>query len=52
MTSKLDTNIEISHGSAVQYEADTIQFMSTAEKLSLVQMVDRGALTPTSGELR
>ena len=46
MTSKLYTNIEISHGSAVQYEADTIQFMSTAEKLSLVQMVDRGALTP------
>lgn len=46
MTSKLYTYIEISHGSAVQYEADTIQFMSTAEKLSLVQMVDRGALTP------
>ena len=46
MTSKLFTSIEISHGNTVQYEADTIQFMSTAEKLSLVQMVDRGALTP------
>ena len=46
MTSKLFTSIEISHGNTVQYEADTIQFMSTAEKLALVQMVDRGALTP------
>ena len=46
LSSKIYTNIEISHGNKIQYEGNTIQFMSTAEKLSLVQMVDRGALTP------
>ena len=46
LTSKIYTNVEISHGNKIQYEGNTIQFMSTAEKLSLVQMVDRGALTP------
>ncbi len=46
MTSKIYTNVEISHGNKIQYEGNTIQFMSTAEKLNLVQMVDRGALTP------
>lgn len=46
LTSKIYSYVEISHGSKVQYEGNTIQFMSTAEKLSLVQMVDRGALTP------
>ena len=46
LTSKIYTNVEISHGNKIQYEGNTIQFMSTKEKLSLVQMVDRGALTP------
>lgn len=46
ITSKLYTNVEIMHGNRVQFEANTIQFMSTKEKLELVAMVDRGALTP------
>ena len=46
ITAKLYTDIEIMHGHRVQYEANTIQFMSTKEKLDLVAMVDRGALTP------
>jgi HK97 family phage portal protein len=46
ITAKLYTDVEIMHGNRVQYEANTIQFMSTKEKLALVSMVDRGALTP------
>lgn len=46
ITAKLYTDIEIMHGHGVQYESNTIQFMSTKEKLELVAMVDRGALTP------
>lgn len=46
MTRKIFTDREIGHGNEVVFAANTIQFMSTAEKLNLVQMVDRGAMTP------
>jgi hypothetical protein len=46
MTAKVFSEREIGHGNRIQYESNTIQFMSTSEKLSLVNMVDRGALTP------
>lgn len=46
MTGKVFTEREIGHGNRIVFEANTIQFMSTQEKLSLQNMVDRGALTP------
>ena len=46
MTDRIFTEREIGHGNKITYGSNTIQFMSTAEKLALVNMVDRGALTP------
>lgn len=46
MTGKIFTEREIGHGNRLIYEANTIQFMSTQEKLALQAMVDRGAMTP------
>ncbi len=46
MTSKVFTDREIAHGNEIMFGSNTIQFMSVQEKLNLVQMVDRGAMTP------
>jgi HK97 family phage portal protein len=46
MTGKVYTERELGYGNEIIFEASTIQFMSTSEKLALQAMVDRGALTP------
>lgn len=46
LTGKVFTDRELGHGNKIIFEANTIQFMSTQEKLALSNMVDRGALTP------
>lgn len=45
-TSKLFTNRERGHGNEIVFEANRLQYASVTTKLSLMQMVDRGALTP------
>jgi len=44
-TYKIYTPRERAHGNEVAYEANRMQFMTIANKLALVQMVDRAALT-------
>lgn len=46
MTRKCFTEREIGFGAFVTYESNRIQYASTKTKLSMVQLVDRGALTP------
>jgi phage portal protein BeeE len=43
---KLFTRKERGHGNKIIFEASTLQYASMTTKLNLVQMVDRGALTP------
>lgn len=45
-TSKLFTAREIGHGNEIIFEANRLQYASVKTKLQLMQMVDRGALTP------
>lgn len=45
-TAKLFTPREIGHGNEIVFEANRLQHASMRSKLALVQMVDRGALTP------
>lgn len=46
LTNKLFTDRERGFGNAVVYESNRLQFTSTATKLAMVSLVDRGALTP------
>ncbi|HFQ8795952.1 phage portal protein [Clostridioides difficile] len=45
-TKKLFTRKERSFGNKIIFEASNLQYASMSTKLNLVQMVDRGALTP------
>lgn len=45
-TSKLFTDRERGHGNEVVFEANRLQYASMTTKLNLMQMVDRGAMTP------
>lgn len=45
-TSKLFTEREQGHGNEIVFEANRLQYASVRTKLALLQMVDRGALTP------
>jgi HK97 family phage portal protein len=45
-TAKLFTGRERGHGNEVIFEANRLQYASVQTKLALMQMVDRGALTP------
>jgi len=46
LTRKIFTNRELGFNNKIIYEANKLQFASTATKLSFVQLVDRGAMTP------
>nr|DAS46707.1 MAG TPA: portal protein [Caudoviricetes sp.] len=46
LTSKVFTEREKGFDNYIVFSANTIQFMSTTEKLNLWNMVDRGAMTP------
>ena len=46
LTNKVFTEREIGFGNEIMFEANRMQYTSTANKLSLVQLVDRGAMTP------
>lgn len=45
-TSKLFTDNELAHGNEIIFEANRLQYASAKTKLNLMQMVDRGAMTP------
>ena len=45
-TSKLFTERERGHGNEIVFESNRLQYASVQTKLALLQMVDRGALTP------
>ncbi|WP_219710395.1 phage portal protein, partial [Clostridioides difficile] len=45
-TEKLFTKKERSFGNKIIFEASNLQYASMSTKLNLVQMVDRGSLTP------
>ncbi|QSB10452.1 phage portal protein [Lysinibacillus fusiformis] len=45
-TEKLFLDYERNRGDCIIYEASSLQYASMSTKLALVQMVDRGALTP------
>lgn len=45
-TRKLFSRTERGYGNKIIFEASSLQYASMATKLNLVQMVDRGALTP------
>lgn len=46
LTRKVFTARELGYGNHIVYESNRIQYSSTATKLNMVQLVDRGALTP------
>jgi len=46
LSRKVFTERERAFGAFIQYESNRIQFASTSTKLNLVQLVDRGAMTP------
>lgn len=46
MTRKVFSKREIAFDNAITYESGRIQYSSTATKLNMVQLVDRGAMTP------
>lgn len=46
LTKKVFTDRERGFGAQIVYESNRIQFASTATKLGMVQLVDRGLLTP------
>ncbi len=45
-TSKLFTDREIGRGNEIVFEANRLQYASVSTKLQLVQLVDRGIMTP------
>lgn len=45
-TCKLFTDREIGHGNEIVFEANRLQYASVRTKLGLVQLVDRGIMTP------
>lgn len=45
-TSKLFSDREIGHGNEIVFEANRLQYASVRTKLELVQLVDRGIMTP------
>lgn len=45
-TSKMFTNAEKSRGNEIIFESNRLQYASMTTKLNLLQMVDRGAMTP------
>lgn len=45
-TTKLFTDRERGHGNEIIFEANRLQYASVRTKLALVQLVDRGAMTP------
>jgi HK97 family phage portal protein len=45
-TSKLFSGREIGHGNEIVFEANRLQYASVRTKLGLVQLVDRGIMTP------
>lgn len=45
-TKKVFTERELGFGAFIEFAADRLQFASSKTKLSLVSMVDRGAMTP------
>ena len=45
-TSKIFTNAEKSRGNEIIFESNRLQYASMTTKLNLLQMVDRGAMTP------
>ncbi len=45
-TSKLFTDNERAHGNEIIFESNRLQYASMSTKLNLLQMVDRGAMTP------
>lgn len=46
LTNKIYTDREKGHGNEVLFESNRMSYMSMKEKLALVAMVDRGAMTP------
>lgn len=46
LTRKLFTDREISYDNRVYYESNRLQFASAKTKISMVQLVDRGLMTP------
>lgn len=46
LTAKVFTETEQAHGNQIIYEANRLQYASVTTKLNLMQMVDRGAMTP------
>jgi len=46
LTNKIFTDREKGHGNEIIFEANRLQYISMTNKLNLVQMVDRGAMTP------
>ncbi|WEK53328.1 MAG: phage portal protein [Candidatus Cohnella colombiensis] len=46
LTAKVFTDAEQAHGNEIVYEANRLQYASVKSKLELLQMVDRGAMTP------
>lgn len=46
LTRKVFTKRELGFNNYIMYESNRMQYASNATKLSMVQMVDRGALTP------
>ena len=45
-TTKLFSDREIGHGNEIVFEANRLQYASVTTRLAMVQMVDRGAMTP------
>jgi hypothetical protein len=45
-TRKLFTRKERGFGNRIMFEASSLQYASMSTKLNLLQMVDRGAMTP------
>lgn len=46
LTTKVFTDRELGYQNHIMYESNRLQFASNATKLNMVQLVDRGALTP------
>jgi hypothetical protein len=46
LSQKIYTDRELGYGNEIIFESNRLQYISMNNKLSLVQMVDRGALTP------
>src|SRR5690606_9381847 len=45
-TAKLFSPRELGHGNEIMFEANRLQYASVSTKLGLVQLVDRGIMTP------